>query len=342
MNQYDACVLGNALLDLEFEITDLTLERAQIEKGVMTLIDSDRERYLLEELDGIKHVKACGGSAANTAVLIQQLGNRVFYSCRVANDDAGNFYIQDLQEKGVHHNWQDHTRPKGVTGKCLALITPDAERSMSTFLGITEQFSREDLNRDAIKNANYLYIEGYLTASPSAWEAVIEAALIAKQHHTRIALTLSDPNMCRYFRDQFNQLFEIGVDLLFCNADEAMIFTHQSSIDLAKKVLLDFSQQFVITNSYKGSIVFDGQAFIEVAAYQTTPIDTTGAGDVYAGAFLYAINSGFTCEQAGDIASLAASKVVMKFGPRLNAEEIQNLQQHMNKYRYHGSANINS
>ncbi len=332
MNDHDVCAIGNALLDIDIEISPATLQRLNVEKGVMTLIDAERERVLLEELDGIKHVKACGGSAANTAVLVSQLGAKVFYSCKVAKDDAGDFYYQDLVSHGVKTNITADNRISGITGKCLAMITPDADRTMNTFLGITEQFSVDELDHQAIANSKYLYIEGYLVASPSAQIAAITAAKIARQNNTKIALTLSDPNMVKFFKDNLLTIIGDGIDLLFCNEEEAKIFTGQEDLNQVSEILKSYASHFVITLSNRGSLIFDGQHSHHVAAYTTSALDTTGAGDVFAGAYLYGLINDFNPKIAGDIASLAAAKIVTKFGPRLNTEEVKNIKQHVNKY----------
>ncbi len=331
MKPYDICVIGNALLDIDIEVSQETIDRLKIQKGVMTLINAERERELLEELAGIKHEKACGGSAANTAVIMSQLGSNVFYSCKVANDEAGDYFLNDLLTYGVATNLTGLVRTAGITGKCLAMITPDADRTMNTFLGVTEHFSVNELNLAAIANSSYLYIEGYLVATPSAFEAALLAAKTAKENNTKIALSLSDPNMITYFREQFTQLIEIGVELLFCNKDEALLYTQQTDILGAQSVLKKFAQQFIITLSDKGSIVYNGSQTFNIAAYETHAVDTTGAGDIFAGAFLYGLLKGYHPAHAADIASLASSKVVARFGSRLPAHEVNNIQQHINK-----------
>src|SRR5579871_6801850 len=170
MKQYHVYGIGNALVDIDFEVSTKTLERLNIDKGVMTLIDESTHHRLLEELDGVKHLKACGGSAGNTLYTLQQLGGKSFYSCKVGNDEAGDFFYHDLVLHGIHTNLHEDHR-EGITGKCIVLVTPDADRTMNTFLGATSNFSKSQLSETALKNAEYLYIEGYLVASPSACEA---------------------------------------------------------------------------------------------------------------------------------------------------------------------------
>ena len=146
---YHVYGLGNALVDIDIEVSLETLHRLNIEKGVMTLIDADRHLQLLEEMEGVKHVKACGGSAANTAVAVAMLGGKAFYSCKVANDDFGDFFCEELHRYNIHSNLENGDREHGTTGSCLVLVTPDADRTMNTYLGITSNFSRKELDEEA-------------------------------------------------------------------------------------------------------------------------------------------------------------------------------------------------
>jgi sugar/nucleoside kinase (ribokinase family) len=321
--------IGNALLDIDFEVSDLTLKRLNIAKGVMSLIDEETHHRLLEELDGIKHMKSSGGSAANTLFTAQQLGAQTFYSCKVGDDESGDFFYRDLILQGVQTNL--HAAPReGVTGKCIVLVTPDADRTMTTFLGATATFSQSQLSEAALKDAEYLYIEGYLVASPSACEAAIMARAWAQEHGVKSVMTLSDPNMVTYFKEGLQAI--IGnepLDILFANEHEARLFTGSDDLEEIKVILKKTARTFIVTLGQAGALIYDGSEYIRVPAYRVDVIDTVGAGDVFAGAFLYAITHGYNYRDAGVMASLAASKVVAKFGPRLTLEEIQSVQADM-------------
>ncbi len=162
MTQYDVYGMGNALLDIELEVSGETLQEMGIDKGVMTLIEEEAQDKILKHLDSHPMKRAGGGSAANTAIAVSQFGGKVFYSCKVADDEAGKFYLDDLLRAGVDTNLQQHPLETGVTGKCLVFVTPDADRTMNTFLGISASFSEKELVADAIANSQYTYIEGYL------------------------------------------------------------------------------------------------------------------------------------------------------------------------------------
>lgn len=325
MKQFQVYGIGNALVDIDFEVSEHTLERLNIAKGVMTLIDEVSHHRLIEELKDVKHLKACGGSAANTIFTMQQLGAQTFYSCKVGNDDAGDFFHRSLILQGVQTNLNDMKR-ECITGKCIVLVTPDADRTMNTFLGTSYKFSRDQLSEAALKNSEFLYIEGYLVASPTACEAAIEARAIAKRNGIKTALTLSDPNMVTYFKEGLCSIIGDYVDILFCNENEALLFTEADTIEIAKERLKQYAKSFVITLGGKGAYIYTGQESLEIPAYEVNVVDSVGAGDIFAGAFLYAITHNYSYLEAGNLASLAASKVVSKFGPRLNTQEIQEVQ----------------
>lgn len=321
MKKYHVYGIGNALLDLDFEVSEATLERLKIDKGVMTLIDEEKHHYLLAELDGVKHLKACGGSVANTLFTIQQMGAETFYSCKIGDDEAGDFFYRDLIVQGVHTNLHECSR-EGVTGKCIVLVTPDADRTMNTFLGATANFSLEQLSETAIKNAEYLYIEGYLVAQPTGCEAAIKAREVANANNIKTAISLSDPNMVTYFRDGLCAIIGDQVDVLFCNEDEAKLFTYSENLTDAKEKLKEYARTFVITLGANGCLAYNGHEYAHVLSYEANVLDTVGAGDVFAGVFLYGITHGYSYRDAADLANYAASKVVAKYGPRLNNEEI--------------------
>lgn len=321
MRKYHVYGIGNALVDLDFEVCMSTLQRLNIDKGVMTLIDEERHHFLLEELDGVKHLKACGGSAANSLITLRQLGASAFYSCKIGDDEAGDFYYDDLTANGIDSNLKNNGR-HGVTGKCIVLVTPDADRTMNTFLGATSNFSVAQLSERDLANSEYLYIEGYLVASPTAREAAIRARQVAEQNHVKTAISLSDPNMVKYFKKELCDIIGDKVDILFCNEDEAKMFTEFDDLEHATERLKNYARTFVVTLGSRGALVYNGIRTAHVLSYETKVVDTVGAGDVFAGAFLYAITHGHDYSFASGLANYAASKVVAKFGPRLSQEEI--------------------
>ena len=178
--KYNVYGIGNALVDMEFAVTPEQLTALNIDKGVMTLMDAQQQSQVITSLPPACK-QSCGGSAANTLVAISQLGGKGFYSCKVANDETGTFYLQDLVDCGLDTNLRVDSRPAGITGKCLVLVTPDADRTMSTFLGITSELTSAELNHAALTQSEYLYIEGYLVSSPTAKETAIHAKKTAQE-----------------------------------------------------------------------------------------------------------------------------------------------------------------
>jgi len=318
MKKYHVYGIGNALVDMEFEVEDGFLQNMSVDKGLMTLVDENRQHELINRLDAFEGNKASGGSAANTIIAVSYFGGKAFYSCKVASDDLGDFYVHDLLAAGVDSNVGDG-RKQGITGKCLVLVTPDAERTMNTFLGITETFSVDELHQDALQESEYLYIEGYLVTSPTGRHAAIEARKIAEENGVKTALTFSDPAMVEFFKDGLQEMLGDGVDLLFCNEHEAKSWAGTDNLNQAVESIKSIAKTFAITRGSEGAVLFDGKHLIEISPHDIKAVDSNGAGDMFAGAFIYGITHGHSFYEAGNIASLAAARVVSQFGPRLDA-----------------------
>ena len=324
---YQVYGIGNALVDYEFAISESTLRQVGLDKGAMTLCDIHEQQELQEKLAHITPKRASGGSAANTLIALAQFGGRSFYSCKVANDADGKFYYQDLLAAGVDTNVSAANRQLGTTGTCVVLITPDAERTMSTYLGITSNISSNELVPEALADSSWLYMEGYLAPSPSGLEATLNARELARQHGTRIALTLSDSSMVQHFRPQLDQMVGNGVDLLFCNETEAQLYTGCEDTMEAGQVLRQMAHAFVITRGARGALLFDGRHYTTIQTPKVKAIDTNGAGDMFAGAFLYGINNGMNHESAASFACHASASLVTHFGPRLTQEQAREVLQ---------------
>ena len=321
--RYDVYGIGNAMVDTEYEVDDGFLAELDIAKGMMTLIDYPRKQELSRKLDRsqIASKNTGGGSAANTIVALSQLGGDTFYSCKVSDDEIGDFYLQDLIDNGVDTNLVG-LREDGITGRCIVMVTPDAERTMNTFLGATSNLSGAELVPDAIRKSSWLYLEGYLASQSSSTEAVLEAQRIARESGVKISLTLSDPSMVENFREVFAEFGSHGIDLLFCNREEALMWADTSSMDVAVERLRKETETFVITLGAEGALVYDGNDLNQVDAYPATAIDTNGAGDMFAGAFLYGITHGYSYQLAADLGNRASAKLVARFGARMEGGEL--------------------
>lgn len=322
MAKYDVYGVGNALVDIVTEVEHDFFQKNEVEKGLMTLVDEKRQHHLMQAIDMRKSKMTGGGSAGNTVVAINQFGGKSFYSCLVANDDLGKFFLNDLAENGVATNLKAENCPEGLTGRCLVMTSPDAERTMNTFLGVSSFLSSENLDAKAIQESSYVYLEGYLVASPKGLEAMKEAKRIAEQNRVATALTFSDPSMVKYFPKQMEEIVGASVDLLFCNEEEAMIFTGTTSVAEARESLKKVAKKFAITLGANGALIFDGDTFIQIEPYKVMAVDSNGAGDMFSGAFLYAITHGHSYAEAGKLASLASSHVVAQWGPRLTKDKM--------------------
>ncbi len=323
--KYNVYGMGNALLDMEFEISAQLLQELKLNKGIMTLVDEDRQEYLMRSLSHLTSRNSCGGSAANTMVALSQLGGKGFYSCKVAEDEIGSFYLKDLLYYGLDTNLTQDNKPMGITGKCLVLVTPDADRTMNTFLGISADFSPEELVPEAIRDSEYIYLEGYLISSPTAKAGAMKAKEIAKLAGVKTALSLSDPNIVQYCRAGILEIIGSGLDFIFANAREALTMVQTEDLAVAIDYFKTIAKGFAITRGGEGSLIFDGQELREIAPSPVEAIDTLGAGDMYAGAFLYGITNGMSPTKAGNLASLASSRIVTRFGPRLETSELKSL-----------------
>ncbi|MFQ5344344.1 MAG: adenosine kinase [Mariprofundus sp.] len=311
---YNVYGVGNAIMDMQVQCEDTFLDTAGIEKGVMTLVDDEHQKNILDALAG-HHINYCsGGSAANTIVGIADMGGSAAYACKTAADEFGCQYLDEMQQLGITI---EVPQTEGQTGTCVVLITPDAQRTMLTSLGISSSLNADDIRAEEITKAEYVYIEGYLFAGDSTKAAALKAIEIAKANNVKVALTISDPFLIDICRDQFKELIEGPVDLLFCNEEEARALTGlQDPIDCAHAIH-QHCRNVALTLGRNGSIIMhEGEAF-PIEGVEVEAVDTTGAGDMYAAGVLYGITNGLSWQQAGHLGSHAAARVVSQLGARL-------------------------
>jgi sugar/nucleoside kinase (ribokinase family) len=316
MSTYDVYALGNALVDMEFSVDDGFLRRHRVDKGHMTLVDEARIDELLTSLRELEPKQTSGGSAANTLIAAQAFGCRTFYSCKVADDDVGRFFLKDLATIGVTTNRQK-VLEDAKSGRCLVLITPDAERSMSTFLGISDKLAVSEVDERALHDSKYLYIEGFLSSSPTGRDAAIRCRELADSEGIKTALTLSDASMVRIFREHLTAMLGNGVDHLFCNEEEALDWAGTDRLDIAVAELKDIAHSVNITVGARGSVVIEGHDRWEVPGFPVTPLDTNGAGDIYSGACLAGWNAGMPPPVAARFGNFAAARLITRYGARL-------------------------
>ncbi len=327
MRQYDVYGLGNALVDIQYRVAPSFFEAMGIDKGVMTLIGEARQRALIQALGGREMARSSGGSAANAMIALVNCGGKGYCGCKVAKDADGDFYLRDLRAAGVASN--PSNRGEGITGKCLVMITADADRTMNTFLGITSTFGPDQVEESVIAASQFIYIEGYLVATEDGFEAARVAQQVAQERGTKVALTLSDPSVVAAFKDRMVALVDAGVDMLFCNEDEAAMFADAETTEAAFEVLSGRVARLALTRGATGAWVCDGRDVLHAPGFEVEAVDTNGAGDAFAGAYLFAITHGYDAARAARLATCVSSQVVAKYGPRferkLNAADIAHL-----------------
>ncbi len=312
--ELDVVGIGNALVDVIAHADDEFLDRHALVKGAMSLIETDRAVDLYRAISPA--VEMSGGSAANTMVGIASLGGRAGYVGKVRRDDLGNVFSHDMTAVGVRFRGGTPDAELG-TGRCIIVVTPDAERTMNTYLGISSLLSVDDLDEELIADASVLYMEGYLFDRDAAKQAFRKAAEIAHANGRKVSLTLSDSFCVDRHREDFVALVRDDVDILFGNEDEIVSLYETDSLDDAIETLRDQCEISAITAGATGSYVVTTDDVVTVAAEPVTKVlDTTGAGDLYAAGFLYGLTRGDSLPRCAEIGGIAAAEVISHVGPR--------------------------
>ncbi len=325
MKSIQLCGLGNGLVDLEIKVTSEQLQELGIQKGTMTLVSEQEQQELLQKLSHSTPFRCSGGSVANSIIAFSALGGKGAQKTILGNDDFGIFYEKEFLDLGIHIdakkiNDQD-------TGTCAVLITEDAERTLFTSLGVNSTYSTKDIVESTIADSEWLYIEGYKFSEPSGIESIFHSIEIAKKNKTKIALSFSDTFVVNFFHDPVSEALK-STDFLFCNETEAEAFTNNSNYEENFDRLSSLVKNLAITQGKKGSrIKWNGQ-IENFNAVDVTAIDTTGAGDMYAGALFYGVLNNLTLQQSGKLASYASAQIVSQMGARYKGN-IKNFLQHI-------------
>ena len=322
MAEYDLVGIGNALVDVLATVDDSFLEGQALDKGAMTLVDTDRAAAIYDKMPLAQEVS--GGSCGNTMAGFASLGGKGAFIGKVRDDQLGNVFRHDMQAIGV-----DFSTPAAsdgpATGSCLVLITPDAQRTMCTNLGAATHLGPGDIDKNVIQAAKVVYMEGYLFDPPEAQEAFVEAADAAHDAGRKVALTLSDPFCVDRHRHSFQMLVQDHTDILFGNEEEIKSLYQVDDFDKALQHVRGHCEIACLTRSSKGSVVLSGE---EVHIMDPRPlekvVDTTGAGDQYAAGFLYGYTQGMDLRRSGEIATLTATEIISHVGarPEVNLAEL--------------------
>lgn len=310
----DVVGIGNAIVDVLAHVDDAFIRDNGLEKGVMTLIDEAQAESIYAKMGTAMEMS--GGSAANTIAGVAALGGKGGFIGRVRNDQLGEIFGHDIRSGGVAYKTTPATDGKS-TARCFVFVTPDAERTMLTFLGASTEIDKSDIDPDLIASAKVTYMEGYLWDDPRAKAAISDAAAIAHKHGRKVSLTLSDPFCVERHRDTFLELISDQVDILFANEAEVMSLFQTDTFEEAAKRVSAFTGVAVLTRSAKGSVVVaDGEQVSVPANPIEKVVDTTGAGDLYAAGFLYGYTQGKDWASCARIGGLCAAEIISHMGAR--------------------------
>ena len=316
MKEFQICGLGNAIVDIFLEISEAEFAELGFERGGMRLVDQADQKKLLEQYQKHEPKLVSGGSVANSTIAFSQLGGQAAFIGCVGDDRYGLFYSNEFEELGI-----DIGNPIIVneeTGTCLCIITPDAERTMRTCLAVSSHLAARHVDPDRVKKSEWLFIEGYVFANPETGQTAIrEAIKIAKANGTKVAITCSDAFVVNVFGDALRDALK-QTDLFFCNETEACAVTGATTAEDAFKKLNGSIPSVVVTNGPHGAYVRHGGVTTHVPAFPSEPKDLTGAGDMFAGSFLYGITHGVSPDKAARAAAFLSHKVISQVGARLH------------------------
>jgi sugar/nucleoside kinase (ribokinase family) len=315
--RFDVTAIGNAIVDVLAQCSDSFITEQGLTKGAMSLIDAERATSLYSLMGPA--VETSGGSAGNTAAGIAGLGGRVAYIGKVADDQLGDVFRHDITAAGVTFRTPP-IKNQLPTARSFVLVTPDAQRTMQTFLGACTLLAPDDIDIDLIADSQVVFIEGYLWDLPAAIKSILKAANAAKAAGRKVSFTTSDAFCVGRFRDQFLDFIRTYVDILFSNEAEILSLCQVDNFDTAKEKARDLAEIVVITRSEKGSVVITGEETYVIQGEKVEVVDTTGAGDAYAAGFLYAYTQGRPLKVCGKLAGLVASEAISHLGARAESD----------------------
>lgn len=316
MREFQLCGLGNAIVDIFVEVNDQEFGSLGFERGTMRLVELDEQKALLDRFHGREPKLVSGGSVANSTIAFSQLGGQAAFIGCVGDDRYGLFYATEFEELNI-----DIGNPVIVgesTGTCMAIITPDAERTMRTCLAVSSHLSDRHVDEERIKNSDWLFVEGYLFANPDKGQGAVRQAIsLARKHGTKVAVTCSEAFIVSIFGEPFHEALK-QTDLLFCNETEAAALAKGTSAEDSFRKLKTLVPSCIVTAGANGAFVRHGGVESHVQAFPCQPKDLTGAGDMLAGSFLYGITHGVPADKACRAACYLAMKVVTQIGARLH------------------------
>jgi sugar/nucleoside kinase (ribokinase family) len=309
--------IGNAIVDILMNVSEDDFEELGIKKGSMELVDAGKQKELLETFSNSNPVLVSGGSIANSVIAFAALGGKASFTTCIGDDRYGLHYESEFEQLGIAL-----TQPAIVgqtTGTCVILITPDAERSMQTSLGVSATLGEEHIQKTVIDESDWLVIEGYVLSTEPGQQAAKEAIRVAKESGTKIVSTFSAEFIVQHFGEPLKEVVEAS-DIVLANLEEAEAYTGKSGTDACIQALKEVCSHIVITDGPNGAHLYVDGKIYQVPAVVTTPKDVTGAGDMFAGAYLYGICHGHGPEESAKAANFLAHRVIQQIGARLQGD----------------------
>lgn len=310
---YDVVGMGNAVVDIVANVDDELIQKYELKKGAMNLVNHNLAEKIHSELKDT--LQFSGGSVANTMSGMAAMGGKVAFIGKVKSDVYGEIFHSDMYTSGVTFN-QEMPEAGLATSRSIILVTPDAERTMATYLGVSREIGTDDVDMRLIKKAKMLYLEGYLWDLTSAQKAIVDAIKTAKSVGAKIAFSLSDSFCVERHRKQFLSLIKTHVDIVFANEYELKNLFVTDDIDHAFAECKKLDKIFSVTMGAKGCSVIQGEAVVNWPAEDVVVVDKTGAGDLFAAGFLYGFNQDFDMQKCAKIGSATAGEVIKAFGAR--------------------------
>jgi sugar/nucleoside kinase (ribokinase family) len=313
---YDICALGNAIVDIVADVTGEFLIQQHIPKDTMMLVDATRITLLRKSLKGARAIRA-GGAAGNTVAGIASFGGKAAYMGRIAFDEVGHLFNDDLKKLGVHFTTLPATHEGAATGLCISFVSPDAHRTMVTCLGSSIEFGAGDIDEQSIRAANLTYLEGFMLDRTATKAALHAAAGMARAARRKVALALCDPACVERNRAAFLELVNGKIDIVFANEKELMMLYKTFDLDVAIKEVKAHVNTAVVTRSEKGAVIVTSSRHFAVAAEPVAHVvDKTGAGDAFAAGFIFGLARGFDLTLCARLGAIAAAEVISHYGPR--------------------------
>ena len=314
MKQFDLLGIGNSVVDVLYEVDEEFITNNKLEKDVMTIIDEEKAENFYSKLK--QGIEVAGGSVANSTVGFASLSGKPAFIGKIKNDNLGKSFSKSLSNVGVFFKTQPIIDGPG-TARCFIFVTPDAQRTMNTYIGACSLLSPKDMDEKIIKNSKITFLEGYVWEEDLAKESLVKAAEISRKAGNKVALTLSDPFCVKKHRLEFKELIKKNIDILFANEFEVKELYQTEDLEESAKEISNMIEIVAITRSEKGAKIYNAKEAVEIKAKVFNKVkDTTGAGDLFAAGFLYGLTKKFSILKSGNIASITAGEIISHFGAR--------------------------